>query len=187
MWEFKEYLEFPVNIKKKDLRFAKILINAVGGYGGEVNACLRYFMQVPTMPDDLGKRLLTEIATEEMAHIEILVKMLDQLTKGATAKDYKELGIEDKFAQNKNGVYPTDAMGYHYTVDYFTSTGDFMADLVEDMAAEEKARASYESLMDLTDDPDILAPLSFLRQREVVHYQRFAEALKHYQDIYNKE
>lgn len=181
MWKNKKYLEFPVKITKKDLRFAKILITQIGGYAGELGACLRYFMQIPTMPDSLGKNLLMEIATEEMAHVEILATMINELTKGATVAEFKELNLEGQYADHKLGIYPTDTGTVPFSASTFASSGDYIADLTEDMAAEEKARAVYEHLMDLTDNPEILAPLSFLRQREIIHYQRFAEALKHYQ------
>lgn len=184
MWEYKNYLEFPVSIKNKDLKFAKVLVGAIGNFSGELGACLRYFMQANTMKDENLKKLLIEIATEEMAHCEILAEMLRQLTKDATVSEYKELGLEAKYAENKNGIYPINSSGAPFTVSYFASTGDVEADLNEDMAAEAKAKASYESLMDLTDNKDILAPLSFLRQREIIHYQRFAEALKYYQEKY---
>lgn len=182
MWEYKKYLEFPVHISKPDLGFAKILMTQIGGYAGELGACIRYFMQAPTMPDQLGKNLLTEIATEEMAHVEILIAMIKGLTAGATPEDFKKAGLEGLYADHGLGIYPTDAGDNPFTVKYLASSGDIIADLTEDMAAEEKARAVYENLMDLTDNPEILGPLSFLRQREVIHYQRFAEALKYYQE-----
>lgn len=186
MWEYKKYLEFPVHITKPDLKFAKVLITQIGGYGGELGACIRYFMQAPTMPDLVGQNLLTEIATEEMAHIEILIAMMKGLTAGCTAEDFKKAGVEGMYADHGTGIYPVDAGSNPFTVTYLASSGDVLADLSEDMAAEEKARAVYEHLMDLTDNPEILGPLSFLRQREVIHYQRFAEALKYYQEKFKK-
>lgn len=186
MWEYKKHLEFPVNITNKDLRFAKILITQIGGYAGELGACIRYFMQAPTMPDLIGQNLLVEIATEEMAHIEILVAMIKGLTRGATAEEFKEAKIEALYADHGLGIYPTDAGENPFSVLTLASSGDVIADLTEDMAAEEKARAVYENLMELTDNPEILAPLSFLRQREIIHYQRFAEALKHYKEKMGK-
>lgn len=186
MWEYKKYLEFPVHITKPDLKFAKVLITQIGGYGGELGACIRYFMQAPTMPDLVGQNLLTEIATEEMAHIEILVAMMKGLTAGCTAEDFKKAGVEGMYADHGTGIYPVDAGSNPFTVTYLASSGDVFADLSEDMAAEEKARAVYEHLMDLTDNPEVLGPLSFLRQREVIHYQRFAEALKYYQEKFKK-
>lgn len=185
MWKYEKHLEFPVNITKRDLRFAKILLTQIGGYAGELGACIRYFIQAPTMPDLVGQNLLTEIATEEMAHVEILVAMIKGLTQGATAEDYKKAGIEGIYADHGLGIYPIDAGENPFNVLILASSGDYITDLTEDMAAEEKARAVYEHLMDLTDNPEILGPLSFLRQREVVHYQRFAEALKYYKDKKN--
>lgn len=187
MWEYKDYLEFPVRIKNIDLKLASIINNAIGGQAGELNACIRYYMQSFTMPDKLGKTLLREIATEEMAHVEILSHMYEALTKNATAEDYKKAGLEARYSERKNGLYPVNSFGDPYKAEYFSSTGDYIADLVEDMAAEQKARASYEAMMDLTNDPSVLGPLSFLRQREIIHYQRFAEALKHYQELNGQE
>ena len=178
MWEYKKYLEFPVRISKPDLKFASILITQIGGYAGELGACIRYFMQAPTMPDEVGRNLLVEIATEEMAHVEILVAMIKGLTKGLSQEEFKKLNLEGMYADHKLGIYPQDTGNNPFTVSYLASSGDVIADLTEDMAAEEKARAVYEHLMDLTDNEEILAPLSFLRQREIIHYQRFAEVLK---------
>ena len=185
MWEYKKHLEFPVSISKRNLAFAKEMITAIGGPAGELAACIRYFMQAPTMPDKIGQNLLMEIATEEMAHVEILMAMMKGLTAGATIKEIKENGFECVYADHGLGIYPTDAGNNPFDVKFIASTGDPIADLNEDLAAESKARAGYEHLMNLTDDPEILGPLSFLRQREIIHYQRFAEALKHYQDKLN--
>ena len=183
MWEYKKHLEYPVSISKKNLEFAKELITAIGGPAGELAAFVRYYMQAPTMPDKVGQNLLVSIATEELAHVEILVAMMKGLTKDATIDEIKRAGFDPIYADHGLGIYPTDATGNPFKVEYIASTGDPITDLNEDMAAESKARASYEHLMDLTDDPEILGPLSFLRQRERVHYQRFAEALKHYQEL----
>ena len=184
MWEYKKYLEYPVSISKKNLEFAKNLITAIGGPAGELAAFVRYFIQAPTMPDDIGKNLLIEIATEELAHVEILTAMLKGLTKDATVEEIKKYGFDGIYSDHGLGIFPTDA-GYNpFKTEYISSSGDPIVDLNEDLAAEAKAKASYEHLMDLTDDPEILGPLSFLRQREIIHYQRFAEALKHYQDLY---
>ncbi len=181
MWEYKKCLEYPVNITKPDVKFSELLINAIGGYAGELAAAIRYLMQASTMPDTLGRTLLTEIGTEEMAHVEILYAMINQLTSKAKVNDYKKEEPK-KYTINKKGIYPTDSNGNPFTVTYIASTGDVLADLSENMAAEEKARASYESLMDLTDNPEILAPLSFLRQREIVHFERFKELYEHYKN-----
>lgn len=181
MWKYENFLEFPVNITKPDLNFAKILITQIGGYAGEVGAAMRYFFQANTMPTIEGQLLLKQIATEELAHIEILSEMMRQLTKGANLNQIANSDYKPVYAEHKLGLYPTDANGVPFNALVFASSGDIIADLTEDMAAEEKARAVYEHLMDLTDNKEILAPLSFLRQREVIHYQRFAELLKIYQ------
>lgn len=180
MWAYEKRLQYPVNIKSKNLKFAKQLITQYGGFAGELNAALRYLNQRYTMPDNRGKALLTDIGTEELAHIEIICTMLYQLMKDATPEEMKEAGLASFYAEHKNAVYPTDANGVPYTVAYFATTGDPLADLVEDMAAEEKARVVYENLIDLTDDKDIIGPLVWLRQREVVHFARFKELYDYY-------
>lgn len=180
MWAYEKRLQYPVSIKNKDLGFAKVLVTQYGGFAGELNAALRYLNQRYSMPDDKGKALLTDIGTEELAHVEILSTMLHQLTKGATAKEMKEAGLASHYAEHGVGLYPTDANGVPFTVAYFATTGDPLADISEDMAAEEKARAVYENLIDLTDNPDILGPLLWLRQREIVHFARFKELYNHY-------
>lgn len=180
MWIYKKKLEYPVNIRKKDLKMAKYMMSQYGGPDSELAACLRYLNQRYTMPDDKGKALLTDIGTEEIGHLEIIAAMIYQLMQGATVEELKQAGMGGMFAQHDSGLFPTDAMGVPFTSAYIETTGDFIADLESDMAAEQRARATYEHLMDLTDDPDVLAPLSFLRQREVVHYQRFKELRNYY-------
>ena len=180
MWIYKKKLEYPVNIKKRDLKMAKYLMAQYGGPDSELGACLRYLNQRYTMPDNRGKALLTDIGTEEMAHAEMISTMIYQLTKGATLEEMKAAGLESQYTEHGYGIYPTDSNGVPFTVAYFAVTGDPLADLAEDMAAEQKARATYENLINLTNDPDLLAPLSFLRQREVVHYQRFKELFDEY-------
>lgn len=180
MWLYEKKLQYPVNIKSKNLNFAKQLITQYGGFAGELNAALRYLNQRYTMPDNRGKALLSDIGTEELAHIEIICTMLYQLMKDASLEEMKEAGLASFYAEHKKAVYPTDANGVPYTVTYFATTGDPLADLSEDMAAEEKARVVYENLIDLTDDPDILGPLLWLRQREIVHFTRFKELYDYY-------
>ncbi len=182
MWVYQKKLQYPVNIKKKDLKFAKQLVTQYGGFAGELNAALRYLNQRYTMPDDRGKALLTDIGTEELAHVEIISSMLYQLLKDATVEELKANGLASHYAEHKKGLFPTDANGVPYTTAYFATTGDPLADLSEDMAAEEKARVVYQNLIDLTDDPDILAPLLWLRQREIVHFERFKELYDFYKE-----
>ena len=140
MWKYVKTLEYPVNIKKKDLRMAKYLVTQYGGANGELAAAWRYLNQRYTMPDDKGKALLTDIGTEELAHVEIISTMIYQLMKDASLEEIKEAGLDTHYAEHGKGLYPTDANGVPFTVMYFATTGDPVADLSEDMAAEQKAR-----------------------------------------------
>ena len=187
MWAYEKRLQYPVNIKSKDIRMAKLLVTQYGGSNGELAAALRYLNQRYTMPDDKGRALLTDIGTEELAHVEMIQTMIAQLMKDATKEEIKAAGLDPHYAEHKNALYPTDANGVPFTVAYFATTGDPIADLYEDIAAEQKARAIYENLIDLTDDPDILGPLLWLRQREVVHFNRFSELLEQYEKEKNKK
>ena len=153
-----------------------------GGANGELAAALRYFCQKFTMPDDKGKALLNDIACEELGHVEMIATMFYQLTKDATVEELKAAGLDGYFADHGKGLYPTDASGVPFTVMYFASTGDVLADLSEDMAAEQKARAVYENLIDLAQSEDVLGPLLFLRQREIVHFNRFKELYDYYKE-----
>ncbi len=180
MFKYVKHTNFPINIKKKDLRMAKYLISQFGGANGELAAALRYFSQKFGMPDDHGKALLNDIATEELGHCEMIATMVHQLTKNASVKELEEAGLASYFTEHGKGIYPSDASGVPFTVTYFSVTGDPIADIVEDMAAEQKARAVYENLIDLTNDEDVLRVLLFLRQREVVHFNRFKELYEYY-------
>ena len=180
MWLYEKKLDYPVNITKKDLKMAKYLMAQYGGPDGELAASLRYINQRYTMPDEKGRALLTDIGTEELAHVEIISAMISQLTAGATIKELEDAGLGAHFTQHDHALFPTDAVGVPFTTAYIEATGDYIADLESDMAAEQRARATYEHLMDLTEDPDLLAPLAFLRQREIIHYQRFKELRNYY-------
>lgn len=187
MFSYQKRLQYPVNIKKKDLRMAKYLVTQYGGSNGELAAALRYLNQRITMPDNKGKALLTDIGTEELAHVEMLETMIYQLMKDATLEEIKEAGLDAHYAEHAKALFPTDAQGVPFTTTYFATTGDPLADLAEDMAAEQKARAVYENLIDLTDDPDIIGPLLWLRQREIVHYDRFKELFEYYERKMNQK
>ena len=180
MWKYEKMLQYPINIKKKDLRMAKYLITQYGGANGELGAAWRYLSQRYTMPDERGKALLTDIGTEELSHVEMISAMVYQLMKGASLKELKEAGLDSMYAEHGYGIYPTDSNGIPFTAAYFASTGDVLADLSEDMAAEQKARATYENLINLTDDEDVIGPLLYLRQREIVHFERFKELYDYY-------
>ena len=181
MFSYNKKLQYPVNIKKKDLRMAKYLVTQYGGSNGELAAALRYLNQRYTMPDNKGKALLTDIGTEELAHVEMISTMIYQLMKGATIEELKEAGLDTHYAEHAKALYPTDANGVPFTVAYFATTGDPLADLSENMAAEQKARAVYENLIELTDDPDVIGVLLWLRQREIVHFARFKELFNYYE------
>ena len=183
MWAYEKRLQYPINIRKKDLRMAKLLVTQYGGSNGELAAALRYLNQRYTMPDDKGRALLTDIGTEELAHVEMLQTMISQLMAGATIEEIKNAGLDTHYVEHNKALYPTDANGVPFTVSYFATTGDPIADLTEDIAAEQKARAVYENLINITDDPDILGPLLWLRQREVVHFNRFSELLDSYRKM----
>ncbi|MBQ8871534.1 MAG: manganese catalase family protein [Bacilli bacterium] len=180
MWKYEKKLEYPVNIRKKDLKMAKYLMAQYGGPDSELAASLRYLNQRYSMPDDRGKALLTDIANEELAHIEIIAAMISQLTKGASIDELEKAGLGGHYSMHDHGLFPANPNGVPFTSSYIETSGDYIADIESDMAAEQRARATYEHLMDMTDDIDILAPLSFLRQREVVHYQRFKELRNYY-------
>ena len=152
----------------------------LGGPDGELGASLRYLSQRFTMPDEKGKALLTDIGVEELGHVEMICTMVSQLLKEATIEELKNNGLEGWYTSHKRGIFPFDQSAVPFTSAYIASTGDAIVDLQEDMAAEEKARATYENLMDLTTDESLLAPLSFLRQREIVHYTRFKELHEYY-------
>lgn len=180
MFKYVKALQYPINIKKKDLRMARYIVEQYGGANGELAAALRYLNQRFTMPDDKGKALLTDIGTEELGHVEMICTMLYQLTKGASIKELKETGMDTFYSGHGKDLYPTDSNGVPFTASYFAAVGDPIADLSEDMAAEQKARAVYENLINLTNDPDVIGPLLFLRQREVIHFNRFKELYKEY-------
>lgn len=187
MWLYEKKLEYPVNIKKKDLGMAKALLAQYGGPDGEFAAAMRYLNQRYTMPDERGYALLNDIGTEELAHVEMIASMVTQLMKGASVEELEKAGLTGQYVQHDHAIFPVDANGVPFTSSYIQTTGDWMADLTEDMAAEQKARVTYEHLMNMTNDPDLLGPLSFLRQREVVHFERFKQLRDYYFDKYKKD
>lgn len=183
MFKYCKLSWFPIEIIKKDLKLAKVIVTQYGGPYGELGAALRYLNQRYTMPDDHGKALLTDIGTEELGHVEMICAMFYQLTKGATINELKENGLESNYAQHGKEIFMSDAFGNPFTVANIGATGDALADLSEDMAAEEKARSAYEHLMDLTDDPCVLSILNYLRTRELVHFERFKQLYNYYKDM----
>lgn len=177
MWGYEKRLQYPVNIKRPDARAAKIIISQYGGPDGELGASLRYLSQRFAMPDDRVAGLLTDIGTEELAHLEIIGAMLYQLTSKLSTDEIIKEEFDTYFVDHTVGVYPQAASGVPYTAAFMQSKGDPIADLNEDLAAEQKARVTYDNILNLVDDPDIIDPIRYLRQREIVHYQRFGEAL----------
>ena len=182
MWVYQKTLEYPVNLKNSDPKMAKYIMTQLGGPNGELAAALRYLQQRYTMPTGKTRALLTDIGTEEMAHVEIISAILYQLMKDCTPEELKEAGLGPNYATFGHGLQPVDANGVNFTTAYINAFGDSVTDLHEDMAAEQKALATYYQLINLTDDPDLKDILRFLGQREIVHYQRFGESLRIVQD-----
>jgi len=177
MWGFEKRLQFPVNIKNPDARAAKVIISQYGGPDGELGASLRYLSQRFAMPDPRVAGLLTDIGTEELAHLEMIGTIVSQLTRNLSTDEIIRQGFDTYFVDHTLGVYPQSAGGTPFTAAYLQSKGDPITDLMEDMGAEQKARTTYDNILKLVDDPDVIAPIKFLRQREIVHFQRFGEAL----------
>jgi len=165
-------LEYPVNLKSKDLQMAKFLISQYGGPDGELSAALRYLNQRYTMPTGKSKALLTDIGTEEMAHVEIIGTMAYQLMENATVEEIREAGLGGHYTDHGKAIFYTDATGNPWTATYIQAKGDVIADLHDNMAAEQKARATYQWLINLTDDPDVKEALGFLGQREIKIFKR---------------
>ena len=182
MFKYDKKLAYPINITKKDLKMAKYLISQFGGPNGELSAAMRYFSQKFTMPDDKGRALLNDIATEELGHVEMICTMVHQLTKNATIDELEKAGLGSYYTEHGVGIFPVDATGNPFTCAYFAVTGDILANISENMAAEEKARATYEGLINQTNDEDIIGPLLFLRQREIVHFNRFKQLYDYYKN-----
>ena len=178
MWIYEKKLQFPVNIRKPDPAMAKLIIAQLGGADGEMGAADRYLNQRYAMPYPQIKALLTDIGTEEINHQEMIATMIHQLLRGCDARAIQAAGAADYYVDHTTGIYPQGANGVPYTAAYIGSKGDPITDLCEDMAAEQKARTTYENLMRLAKDPDVMEPLIFLRAREIVHFQRFGEALE---------
>ena len=178
MWTYDRHLQYPINIKHRDPHLAKVIISQYGGPDGELGASLRYLSQKFGMPDKKSKAVLNDIGTEELAHLEMVGTIIHQLTDGASAKELDEAGLADYYTDHGWGVYPQSAAGNPWTAAYIAVKGDPVADLTEDLAAEQKARATYEKLINLCqDNKEVVDILKYLRQREIVHFQRFGEAL----------
>ena len=183
MWRYEKKLEYPVNIKNPDPALAKVIISQLGGPDGETGAAMRYLSQRYSAPCREVQAILNDIGTEELAHLEMVSAILYQLTRNLSIKEIKESGFDTYFVDHTTGIYPIAASGVPFSASTFQSTGDAVTDLHEDMAAEQKARTTYDNILRLTDDPDVRDPIKFLREREIVHFQRFGEGLRMVQDM----
>ena len=188
MWEYQKKLQIPVNIKTPDPKLASFIISQYGGPDGELGASLRYLSQRYSMPFDELKGLLTDIGTEEIGHLEMVGTMVYQIMENASVCDLKEAGLDPYYTLHDHGLFYTDPNGYNWTADYVDGLNDPITDLTANISAEQKAKQTYEYLMNLAcGDESLLAPLRFLWQREVVHYQRFGEALETVKEYYNQK
>lgn len=184
MWIYEKKLQYPVNIKTPNPKLAGVIISQLGGPDGEYGASTRYLSQRYTMPDRKIIGMLTDIGTEELAHVEMISAILYQLTKGLSIDEIKRSGFDKYFVDHTTGIYPQSAAGVPFTAAYLQSKGDVFTDLHEDLAAEQKARTTYDNILRLSDDPDVNDAIRFLREREIVHYQRFSDCLRLAQDAF---
>ncbi len=178
MFSYEKKLQFPVNIKNPNPKLAQIIISQYGGPDGELGASLRYLSQRFAMPYAELKGLLTDVGVEELSHLEMIGTIVYQLTRNLSLEEIKKSGFDTYFVDHTTGVYPTAASGFPWNAASMQSKGDIITDLHEDLAAEQKARTTYDNILRLVDDPDVREPIKFLRAREIVHYQRFGEGLR---------
>ena len=178
MWSYDKKLQYPVKIKTPNANYAKIIISQLGGPDGELAASMRYLHQRYSMPYDKVRGILTDVGTEELAHLEMIAAILYQLTQGLSPEELKKAGMDIYFVDHTAGLYPIAASGVPFDMKYVGVKGDVIADLNEDLAAEQKARVTYDNILRMVDDPDVRDPIKYLRQRELVHYQRFGDALR---------
>ena len=176
MWSYEKRLQYPVKVKTPNPALAKLIATQYGGPNGERGASLRYLSQRYTMPYPELKAILTDIGTEELAHLEMVSALVYQLTRNLTPEQIRAAGYDAYFVDHTTAVYPVDANGMPFNAQTFAVSGDTLTDLHEDLAAEQKARATYDNILRYADDPDVRDVIQFLRQREIVHYQRFGEA-----------
>lgn len=178
MWIYEKKLQYPVHIKNPNPALAKLIMSQYGGPHGELGASLRYLSQRYSMPYPELRAILTDIGTEELAHLEMVGTIVYQLTRNLTQEEIQKQGFDAYFIDHTTGVYPVAASGTPFDAAGIAVTGDTLADLNEDLAAEQKARVTYDNILRFADDPDVRDPIKFLREREIVHYQRFGEGLR---------
>lgn len=177
MWIYEKKLQHPVNIKNPNPKLAKAILSALGGPDGELAAATRYLNQRYTMPDGRVIGVLTDVGSEELGHMEMVASIIYQLTRNLTPEEIKAGGFDAYFVDNGTAIYPSSAAGVPFNAMAIASKSDALASITEDLAAEQKARAMYDNILRLSDDPDVNEAIRFLRQREVVHFQRFGEAM----------
>ena len=177
MWNYQKRLQYPINIKNPNPKLAAFIVSQYGGPHGEAGAAMRYLSQRFSMPNGITKATLTDIGTEELGHLEMVGTLIHQLAKNATTTEIENSPMAPYFIDHNKGVYPISAGGAPFSAATLSVTGDPIADLVEDLAAEQKARATYDNILRVSDDPDVNDVIKFLREREIVHFQRFGEAL----------
>lgn len=185
MWNYEKRLQFPVNIKEPNAKLAQAIISQFGGPDGELSASMRYLSQRYATPYREVAGLMTDIGTEELAHLEMICSIVYQLTRNLSMEEIEKSGFDKYYIDHTLGVWPQAAGGIPFNACEFQVKGDLITDLVEDMAAEQKARSTYDNILRLVKDPDVCAPIKFLREREIVHFQRFGEALRITQDKLN--
>ena len=178
MWIYEKKLQYPVKIANPNPRLAGIIITALGGPDGETGAAMRYLNQRYTMPDGRVIATLTDVGSEELGHMEMVASIVYQLTRNLTPEQIKAGGFDKYYVDNGAGIFPASASGVPFSTMAIASKEDALADIHEDLAAEQKARAMYDNILRLSDDPDVNDVIKFLRQREVVHFQRFGEAME---------
>lgn len=178
MFVYEKKLQYPVKIANPNPKYAQIIISQYGGPDGELGASMRYLSQRFSMPYAELKGLLTDVGTEELGHLEMIGAIVHQLTRNLSPEEIKKGGFDTYFVDHTSGIYPTAASGFPWSASSMQSTGDLISDLSENMAAEQKARKTYDNILRLVDDPDVRDPIKFLRAREIVHFQRFGEGLR---------
>ena len=178
MWNYEKRLQFPINIKKPDARAAQVIISQYGGPDGEMGASMRYLSQRFAMTNRIAMGTLTDIGTEELGHLEMVATIVHQLTRNLSMEEIEKAGFAPYYVDHTVAVWPQAAGGIPFNACEFQCKGDPITDLFEDMAAEQKARTTYDNILRLVDDPDIIEPIKFLRAREIVHFQRFGEVLR---------
>ncbi|WRS28163.1 manganese catalase family protein [Oscillospiraceae bacterium MB08-C2-2] len=185
MFAYEKKLQYPVKIKNPNPALAKVIISQFGGPDGELGAAMRYLSQRYVAPYDEVKAVLTDVGTEELGHMEMVSAIVYQLTRNLSMDQIRNSGYDTYFVDHTTGLYPVAASGVPNSALTYASKGDIIADLHEDLAAEQKARTTYDNILWLADDPDVRDAIKFLREREIVHYQRFGEALRVVQDKLN--